>query len=236
MTSLLMPVRGEELPKPKTFEELAVLVIDASGSMGDKNREDDLTKADDVIRHLAGDSDSLLERLLTSRNREDMYVAWLTFDDRVDIILPRPVQQVTREEMNIPLLRKHGRKTAIGNALEEAFQVTQDWLSLASPRISRYSTILLMSDGRENVNSDPLGVAAKIKSFGQNDGIRSAIMLATAAYGDDADNLMLQAIASNHPDGSPMFKKVDSGAELRDFFIESIYASKPGLSTNIKAE
>ena len=33
MATTLMPVRGEELPKPRTFEELPILVVDASGSM-----------------------------------------------------------------------------------------------------------------------------------------------------------------------------------------------------------
>ncbi|MGA7606400.1 MAG: vWA domain-containing protein [Anaerolineales bacterium] len=232
MATTLMPVRGEELPKPRTFEELPILVVDASGSMGDKIQESGLTKAEDVIRHLVKGPNSLFDRLMTSRNREDLYLSWLTFDDRVDIILPRPIQQIPREEMDIPLLQKHGQRTAIGKALNEAFRVAQDWLALASPGISRYATILLMSDGQENANSDPLGAAAKIKSFGQGSGVRPKIMLATAAYGDDADRVMLEAMASNRPDGSPMFKKVASGEELRDFFIESIYVSKPGGQLN----
>ncbi len=227
-TVLTPPARGEELPRPKTFEELILPVLDASGSMDTRNPETGTTGAQDVMSHLAGSPDSLLSRLMTSRNRDDLYMGLITFDNRVDVIPPRPILQLSKEELDIPLIKKHGQNTAIGSAVSEALRVGQDWSAQAPPKVTRFVTILLMSDGHENANSDPLGVAAHIKSLAQIGVRRPQILLATAAYGDKADYATLQAMASSRPDGSPMFKRVSSGAELRDFFIESIQSSTPG--------
>jgi uncharacterized protein YegL len=228
MDTKLMPVRGEELPKPKTFEELIVLVLDASGSMNESNVETGRTNADDVLHHLSKGPNNLLQRMVTSRNRDDLYLGLVTFDHRVDAILPRPIRQFDHGDLDIPLIQKHGQNTAIGTALSEALRLTQDWISQAPDKITRFATILLMSDGQETENSDPLGVAAQIKSLAQIGVSRPQIVLATAAYGSKADNATLKAMATFRPDGSVMFKKVSSGEELRDFFIESIQASTPG--------
>jgi len=225
MNSTLIPIRGEELPKPKILEELVMLVLDASGSMDEKNAETGKTKADEVIWHIVKGPDNLLSRLITSRNREGMFLGVITFDDRVDTIIPRPISMIDQMDLDIPLTQKHGQGTAVGAALLETFQIVQDWLSQAPDKIQRFATILLMSDGQETCDSNPIYAAARIKSYGATGTTRPKIVLATAAYGNKADDATLQAMATSRQDGLPMFKRVSSGAELRDFFIESIQST-----------
>lgn len=225
MNSTLIPIRGEELPKPKVFEELVMLVLDASGSMNEQNAEIGKTKADEVIWHIAKGPDNLLSRLVTSRNRENMFLGVITFDDRVDTIVPRPISMIDQKDLEIPLTQKHGQGTAVGTALLEAFQIVTEWLSQAPEKIQRFATILLMSDGQETCDSNPIYAAAQIKSYGTTGTTRPKIVLATAAYGNKADKTTLQAMATARQDGFPMFKRVSSGVELRDFFMESIQST-----------
>lgn len=229
---------GEELSAPKWHEELVILLLDGSGSMSEPERgTGHATKAEAVVYHLVqepvgdgetagGQQGSLLQRLESSRNADRFSLAVITFDDRVDVALhPRPLSEVQPEDLHIDLLGKHGGMTAIGAALEEASQLAQDWLTApdADPRVPRYVTILLMSDGQETMDTDPVRVAERIKAhIQQGDTSRSQVVIATAAYGDDADAATLEAIASRRPDGSPFFKRVHTGAQLRDFFLESI--------------
>lgn len=227
----------EELPFPKTHEELALLVLDGSGSMAEREPRTGLTKADLVMFHLvrepAGEnprSGSLLARLQRSRNRHSFWVAVLAFSSRVEQILPpTPLVQVDPRSIDFDLLGRFGDNTAIGLAMQEADQIAQLWLSGADPKLPRFATILLMSDGCETCGTDPVGVAQRIHariaaapSPGPSWLNRPALVIATAAYGDDADEATLQAIASRHPSGQPMFARVQTGAELRDFFLRSI--------------
>ena len=234
---MVQQVPGEEFSAPKLHEELVILLLDGSGSMGEPERGTGQKKAEAVVYHLvqepAGDGEitggkqgSLLQRLNSSRSANCFWLAVITFDDRVDVALhPRPLSEVLPEDLDIDLLGKHGQMTAIGAALEVADQMAQDWLSApdADPRAPRFVTILLMSDGQETMDTDPVRVAEGIKARAQQgDSPRSQVVIATAAYGANADAATLEAIASRRPDGSPFFKKVDTGAQLRDFFLESI--------------
>jgi len=237
---MLAQFPGEELSAPKWHEELVILLLDGSGSMSEPESGTGRRKAEAVVYHLVqeaagraespyGSQGSLLQRLKSSRNVNAFWLSVITFDDRVDVALhPRPLSEVAPEDLDIDLLGKHGQMTAIGAALEVADQVAQDWLSApdADPRTPRFVTILLMSDGQETMDTDPVRVAEGIKARAQQGGIqgipRPQVVIATAAYGDDADPATLEAIASRRADGSPFFKKVDTGAQLRDFFLESI--------------
>lgn len=227
MTSVLP--KGEE-KRPRTAEELILLVLDGSGSMREKESQTGRIKAESVIYHLIrqpqGDSrnsGSLLSRLKISTNRDRFWLSVVTFDNRIDVALhPQRLEQVKPEDLDIDLLGKHGDLTAIGHALTTAHQIAQGWLEDADPLIPRFATILLMSDGQETVGTDPVGVAQRIKENTSSELGRPQIVIATAAYGDDADGATLQAIASRRPDQSPMFARVDTGAQLRDFFMESI--------------
>jgi uncharacterized protein YegL len=221
--------RGEE-KRPRTAEELILLLLDGSGSMSGKESQTGRVKAESVIYHLvrqqqgdSRDTGSLLQRLKASSNRDRFWLSVITFDNRIDVALhPRRLEQVVPEDLDIDLLGKHGDLTAIGHALTTAHQIAQSWLDDADPLIPRFATILLMSDGQETVGSDPVGVAQTIKKNTSNELGRPQIAIATAAYGDDADGATLSAIASQRADGSPMFARVDTGAQLRDFFMESI--------------
>ncbi len=224
---------GEEPPAPRTHEELALLVLDFSGSMAEREQRSGIIKAEAVVHHLirepAGEhprSGSLLARLQRSRNRDAFWIAILAFSSRIEQVLaPTPLGQVDPQGLPLDskdLLNRFGDNTAIGRALQEADRIAQAWLAGADPQLPRFVTILLMSDGCETCGTDPIGVARRIHARAGSGRPRPPIVIATAAYGEDADEQVLQAIASARPDGSPMFARVHSGAELRDFFIASL--------------
>lgn len=218
------PILGEELPKPRFFEELALLVIDLSQSMSLAETESKKVKWRAVKEHLIDSPTSWLQRMQVGQNRDVTYVALITFDHRVDVALsPMPLLQTTPADLEFDI-SKHCGSTAIGRALKEARQLAEDWLSHADPNVPRYVTILLMSDGEEQEGTNPLSVADAVKSIGGKPGIsRNPITIATARYGDNADKNLLESMASQRGrDGEPMSKQVQTGEELRDFFIESM--------------
>lgn len=221
---------GEELPAPKVFEELIELLLDGSGSMTGEEADTGRSKAEQVIHHLISSQDGLLQRLRTGKNRDAYYLAVVTFDDRVDVSWPLKVTQISDRDLNIQLTQKHGQSTAIGLALREARLVAEQWLVAADPLVPRIATILLLSDGVETAGSDPLAEAAATKVAGATRSPlgRPSVMIATAAYGGDADETTLRVLASDGPDGAPLFKRVNTGQELRDFFLRSVTATTPG--------
>jgi uncharacterized protein YegL len=200
--------------------------------MGEIESATNRTKADEVIAQLISSEDGLLKRLQSSRNRDSMEVAIVTFDTRTHTLLPKVLSQVDTNDLNIRLLAKHGGDTGMGTALSEANNIAQQWLSHADPRIARFVTILVMTDGQETAGTDPLGVAAAIKAqVTYPDGNRPSIVIATAAYGDNADENTLRAMATQQPDGYTFFKKVHSGEDLREFMLQSIImASAPSAA------
>ncbi len=220
----------EEFSAPLTYQQLAVLTTDGSGSMSASIAETGRTKGQEVIHHLLSPTNGLLARLRASRTRDAFYVALVTFDDRVDVALhPTPVTQVADDDFDIDLLVKHGQSTAIGKALREAVALGRAWIAQADPDIPRVVTICLLSDGQETAGSDPLGEAQAVKSGPPEPRLgRPAITIASCAYGDDADEATLRSIASTGPDGSPLFLRSDSGERIRDFFLRSITSAVGG--------
>lgn len=219
--------RGEERPQPRTFEELVLPALDGSGSMKEKERRTGRVKADAVIDHLLGAEDGLVPRLKVSRNRDRYYVGLVTYDERVNAVPPKALAQLAPDDLVVDLTVRHGGSTAIGRALAEAGTMARQWLAQADPGVPRYATIMLMSDGQETCGSDPVGVAANIKAGAKEIDGRPEIVIATAAYGDDddCDEAALREMASPRPDGAPFFARVETGQELREFFLASMRSS-----------
>ena len=224
-----MEEQFEELTPPKSIEELGILVLDGSGSMADVEKTSGKKKAEAVEDHLIRAQDSLFARLKGGTRRHEISLALVTFDNRDEKRCdPTELAQLTPADLTLDLLREHGGSTAIGRALETAGEIAQQFIA-GEQRVPRFVTILLMSDGGETENTDPVGQArqihqqAKPKQIAGRPTQRPDITIAVAAYGDDADENTLRQIATQLPDhADKFFKRVQSGTELRDFFIGSM--------------
>jgi uncharacterized protein YegL len=226
MTQVAKRPIGEERPRPKVLEELGILVLDGSGSMKEEEVPGTgISKAERVMQHQIRDPDSLVERLKGSRNSDRISIALVTFDSGVRALDPQRLDELDTGDLDVPLVSRHGGSTAIGRALAKADEMAQTWMAQADVNVPRYVTILLMSDGGENCGSQPLETAASIKQRVAGDHQRDPIVIAAAAYGDSADTALLENIASMRPDGTRFFAKVDTGADLRDFFLQSMSAT-----------
>ena len=217
----MMDMEGD-WPGFKTYEQVGVVVVDGSGSMGGMESVSGLRKAESVEKGVA----ELAERLATSDMADQYALAVVTFDSRVEYPLsPTPVLDLDPTDLQLNLLSRHGGSTAIGDALSQAGRVVEQFLAGEQDGIPRYGVILLMSDGQSNTGEDPLAVAARLKArFAASKPHGPELVIATAAYGDDADARMLGQIAS-----APAYHRcVESGVELRNFFFRTITRSLSG--------
>ena len=226
--------QGEEWESPPAKLELGILVLDGSGSMRAAEPGTGLSKAQAVELHLVGqgqgEARSLLQRLKDSTRANEIQLSVITFDHRVRRALePTPVTRLDPGALKLNLLENHGGMTAIGLALEEAAQVARTFLEGEQEGVPRYVLILLMTDGKEegpqtnDPNANPVTVASRIKESARDKRGRPDIVIAAAAYGQDADEETLRKIVTSPlTEGTSFFKRVNSGEELREFFMASM--------------
>ena len=169
-----MEERIGPITETKAFEQLGLLVLDGSGSMGEPGISDQ-PKAEEINHAVRG----LMSHLRNSRQRENFHLAVVTYDHRVQTgrLAPTPVTQVDDTADYNPL-EGHGGETAIGDALEGAYAVAQAFLNGQSTA-SRSVVIVVMSDGQNNRGKNPIEVAEQIKQSGQR------ITVCAAGYGRD---------------------------------------------------
>jgi|GEM_PF-2132026 len=198
----------EKIHRPKTQEQLGVLILDGSESMAAKDANGEV-KATSVARA----TKELIQRLRTSRRKDELFLSIIAFDTNVELRqAPTPVSEIDIE-MDLDPMANHGGMTAIGDALDLGHQVVQGFLQNEQEGLSRNAVIILLSDGCSNTGThDPQTIARKIHK-------NSDIIIATAAYGDDADKDLLREIAS---DPDKYYSEPDNGDELRDYFLSSI--------------
>jgi hypothetical protein len=215
-----------------TLEQLALFVLDRSGSMGmDEPAFSGLKKYEAVRKQVLDpdEKEGCIARLRVSSVKEGLYVGVITFDDKVDppLLLPTKVVTITESTLDPDRFTPRG-ETAIGLALNEAHKMAREFLAQADPLVQRLVTILLMSDGRNNSGPDPVTSAAEIKNSArpvEAYGGRPEIVVAAAAYGPDADEAVLRQIATPPWPGckyQELSKRVKSGAELRDWLVGSV--------------
>lgn len=190
------------------WEQLGVLVLDGSGSMGSVG-ETGKTKAEEVNTAVQG----LISRLKNSRKREQFYLAIVTYDHRVTTrLVPTRVPEINDNEDYNPL-KGHGGETAIGDALESAVQVADQFIASRTEGIPRTAVVVLMTDGQNNRGKDPVAVAEAHKAKGTD------VVICAAGYGkQEVDALTLQRIVT---DMSRYVRAYDPEV-LRKFFEESI--------------
>jgi len=198
----------ENICSPKQREQLATLVMDGSGSMAATD------SAGEVKGKAVGRvTRELIQRLMTSSRKDEIYLALLTFDDQVELRLaPTKVSEIDLETDFDPM-KNHQNSTAIGDALEESHQLTQEFLRNEQEGLPRDAVIILMSDGCNNCGThNPRTVAKNIKE-------NEKITIASAAYGEDADKTLLREICS---DPAKFYCEPKNGNELRDYFLASL--------------
>jgi uncharacterized protein YegL len=184
-------------------------------------------KATVVEDQVSNREHGLIQRLQRSTRAHEISLAIVTFDHQVKpLINPTPVLQLDPASVQLDLMARHGGETAIGDALQTAATMADQFLAQEEEGIPRYVTILLMSDGQNNRGANPLTVANDIKGRTQDKEGRSAIVIAAAAYGDDADVNTLRQIATHIPDQpDKFFAKVQTGEQLRQFFLSSMVSA-----------
>jgi uncharacterized protein YegL len=200
--------RDELPPRPRSIEQLGILVLDGSGSMAEPDARGKGTKANAVGEAVQG----LFAKLRGSSRAQDFWLALIVFDNNVEVrLLPTPV--TTLELSSTDAAPYLGGQTAIGDALFAAGNIAEEYLADVSD-LPRSVVIALMSDGRNNTGRDPLSTAEDIKAR-----FSDKVNLVSVAYGNDADRETLLRVASDPEKG---FRSTDSAEELRSFFEASI--------------
>ena len=194
------------ITETKRFEQLGILVLDGSPSMQTAG-ETGASKAEEVAAAVR----DLISRLRNPRMSGNFLLSIVSYDEHVrGRLAPTPVPEIDDIGDCNPL-SGHSSGTAIGDALEAAGHVAQDFLANQNS-IPRSAVIVLMTDGQNTTGKDPFTVAESIKNSGQR------ITICAAGYGKDIDEMMLKSLVST-PNG---YKQTDNTEELRQFFEASI--------------
>jgi hypothetical protein len=241
-------------------EELTILVLDGSSSM---EKEDVVDKEGKIWQRAAAVEDAVkgfLGHLEKTKIPHERWLAVITYDHRAELLIgpTKLTDWAIRDEkgmLKIPisigfpqelkelkLLDRHGGSTAIGTALRLAQKEAEFWLSGQEREdVPRYVNILLLTDGEEEQNSDPEGVAAEIKKkHGKPKGTlqRLEVMIATAAFGPDVlqyrRTLEKMSTPVITPEGEryPYSQAAPMGAILKSWLIATADAAAVGPQDN----
>ncbi len=213
-------LRVGKIETPKQFSQLAVSVVDGSGSMTEP-AAGNITKAqatNNAIREL-------FTRFKVSRVARNFTFAVVSFDNQASIRLqPTQVGPSLDDNADYDPTKGHGGGTCIYRALEEAERLVNDFLANAPEGgVPHSAVILVMSDG---LCSDPAAtkqVADRIKNgpYGAKVTICSTLF-ATIGNPDPAGEQLLKEIATDPVMG---YKTIYDGETLRGFFERSISAA-----------
>ncbi len=175
-----------------------VIVLDGSGSMNENN------KARDASAATAG----LCQELALPVNKDAFEVAVIRFSNSAKVIHPfEPASSLTGHLQPLKVGFLDGA-TNLTAGLELAHKLLEPAAVAPSAAAIRHikPLVVVMSDGMHNRGSGPIPAANRLKEL--------ADVLAVA-FGDDADEEMLQAIATEQ-----LSVRCRTGAELRGYFAE----------------
>lgn len=191
---------GAGIAAGRDFEELCeavpndvVLVIDRSGSMRGDPDGDGNTKLDDVKRAATG---------FVNRLTDNDHVGLVSFNESASLD-----EQLTSDHSNVETAingLSAGGSTNIGQAVDTA----HGELTSSRDRPDANDVMVLLSNGLPNRGTDPEDEADEAK----NDGIR----LITIAFGEDADDSLMQRMASDPT--SDNFFDAPTGADIDNVF------------------
>src|SRR5262245_56375720 len=224
-TDLVIP----EIPRvgpvraPRQFNQLAIPVLDGSGSMTQQTAGN-ISKADAVN----GAIRDMLTRFKGGRAIANFTFAMVTFDDQARTRLtPTEGTQVDDNASYDPTVG-HGGGTNIFAALEQAESLIDPFLASApAGGIHHSAVILLMSDGECSQPDRTRATAARLKQrFGSERLTIAACLFATLGVRDAAGEALLKEIAT---DPVRFYKTVYDGESLRSFFEASASAASGGI-------
>lgn len=205
---------------PKTFDQLGILVLDGSGSMGDASTGT-VTKAEAVSEAVR----EMLTRFRRSRYKQNFSFAVVTFDHFASVHTPVTPAAEINDGGDYDPMREHGGGTAISTGLREAQRIADDFLFGAPTDIPSSVVIVVMSDGIDGDVSGTLRIAEEIKS---NPEITiCATYFSQEGQVDEAAQGHLRKLVSD-PSG---FETIHDMETLRNFFIVSV---STGTNTDIR--
>lgn len=205
---------------PKQFNQLGILVIDGSGSMGEQ-AVGNITKAQATNNATR----ELFTRFKASRVAPNFTFGVVTFDTNADERLtPTGVGQGLDDNGDYDPLNGHGGGTRIYLALEKAQAMADSFLASAPAGGVPHSVVfLLMTDGCCESPARTQAAAQQIKSGPNGSRIRiCAALFGTLGKQDVAGETLLKSIVSDPVLG---YKTCYDGESLRNFFERSISAA-----------
>lgn len=211
MTNSEIPFQEDDFV-PVTAGNLAILILDGSGSMLDLGKTGK-SKSEEV----KGAAKGLLSRLKKSEIRNTFWLSVLAFDVKVEPIIAgyRSVTEISEDEIIAPTDVVGGGMTNIHEALIWGHDIAQKFLNdskIPGEYNSKKVIIFLLSDGMHNSGDDPREIAMKIKN--------KQITIVTVAYGNQADRAMLRDLSS----GKEFYLETSDPERLREFFISTTLA------------
>ena len=210
---------GEEIIEVRStrqFSQLGILCLDGSASMNEKG-DGGVTLAESVnlsVREFLG-------FFRTSRRASNFSIAVVTFDDKAKTHTDITELVNIDDFANYNPLNGHGNGTNIGEALNLAGKIAEQFLAEQS-EVPRSVSIVVMSDGECGSPDSTKQIADRLK---QNDKIQicSTLFTAKSNVGSDEANRakdVLKYIAS----APTLYKTTYSETDLRKFFIASMTA------------
>lgn len=231
----------EEIETPPDLEELIILCLDTSLSMGAQQfpNQPNWSRSQEMVKHIFHETEGLYTRLATSKMRQRYWTAVLVFSDTVEEVFPikklitRDGQGFHRPDIRsnaaAAILFGHRRGTAVGGALVAAERLARAWLNASTP-LPRMATIAIVSDGKPIGDTvDAVVEANRINAHEQANRQfkrlpRQQLIIATAAYGHgdatNADWSTLRQMASE-PE-SRFYAEPANGFQLRKFLEATI--------------
>jgi len=172
-------------------KQIAVLVRDRSGSMSGRKAADASAASRDLVQELA-----------RKANQDGFIVSVVDFDDTAGVI--HAPQAATRLRGKVKPIQVRGG-TNITAGLRRALRILQAAEADRQADVTYLRPVVLcFTDGEHNTGPSPRTVAARLKKVAD---------LVTVAFGADADERLLRALATS----SQHFYRCRKGRELRTF-------------------
>ncbi len=207
----------KQLKKTKMFDQLCLLVLDASGSM--RNILEDGNTKTKATKTAVIDLISILKK---STKSSGFHLGLVCYDTIPQIKLHvQPIDSVKESKIDFGEEFGNGEYTRIDLALTEAERMADAFLKSSEPGSNnkRDARILLMSDGYCNEPEKTREVVSKFKLIHGN---KLRVCCCLLAHTDEEDlelaESLMKEIASTDKSGKLCFTRVSNGNDLRSFF------------------
>jgi len=207
----------KQLKKTKMFDQLCLLVLDASGSM--RNLLEDGNTKTIATKTAVIDLISILKK---STKSSGFHLGIVCYDTVPQIRLHvQPIDSVKESKIDWGEEFGNGAYTRIDLALTEAEKMADAFLKSGEPESNnkRDARILLMSDGYCN---EPEKTREVVTHFKDTHGDKLRFCCCLLAHTDEQDlelaESLMKEIASTDKSGKLCFTRVSNGKDLRSFF------------------